>query len=126
MKLFFLTTLLCAFSVIVPASAQKRRPVNPSIERIAQKYKLLNAKADYVTVNGAPIAKETRFIQPEDEVVPDYSNLHQIALVRHGEPDILKTGKFTHEQARQYVTMYDSVGILVPDKPFLKLRTPRK
>lgn len=124
MKLFFLSTLLCTFWMVAPVLAQKKSPISQTIERIAQKYKTITANADYVTANGVPVAKETRFILPADEVVPDYSNLHQIALVRHGEPDLLKNGKFSFEEARQYVTRYDSVGIVVPDKPFFKIERP--
>lgn len=126
MKPFFLATLLITILHIVPAHAQKRSPIKQTIERIAQKYRTITAKADVVTANGMPVAKETRFILPEDEVVPDYSNLRQIALVRHGEPDIAKAGKFSFEEARQYVTMYDSVGIIMPDKPFFKIERPEE
>jgi len=115
-----------ALWLTTPACAQKQSAISKTIERIAQKYRVINAKADYVTANGVPVAKEVRFIQPEDKVVPDYSNLHQIALVRHGEPDIKKTGKFSFQEASKYVTRYDSVGIVVPDKPFFEIKDPEE
>jgi len=124
MKNIVLTTLICFFSAMLPASAQKKNRINQIIENIAKKYKALNAKAAYVTANGIPIAKVTRFIQPEDKVVPDYSSLHQIALVRHGEPDLQKTGKFSYDQAKLFLKNYDSVNIVVPDKPFFKIEKP--
>lgn len=124
MKNIVLTTLICFFWAMLPASAQKKNRMNQIIENIAKKYKALNAKAAYVTANGVPIAKVTRFIQPEDKVVPDYSSLHQIALVRHGEPDLTKTGKFSYDEARLFLKNYDSVNIVVPDKPFFKIEKP--
>ncbi|WP_161891222.1 histidine phosphatase family protein [Pontibacter russatus] len=126
MKSLFLATSLFAILNTFPSHAQQKSPIKQTIERIAQKYRTITANADVVTANGIPVAKETRFILPEDEVVPDYSNLRQIALVRHGEPDIAKTGKFSFEEARQYVTKYDSVGIVVPDKPFFEIERPEE
>ncbi|MCC9137441.1 phosphoglycerate mutase family protein [Pontibacter silvestris] len=114
-------TILVLFASL-SASAQRKNPNYQMIENIAQKYKELNAQAGYVKVNDVPVAQDTRFIRPEDEVVPDYNNLRQIALVRHGEPDLLKDGKFSFKEARQFVKDYDSVGIVVPDKPFLNIK----
>lgn len=119
-----LITLVIAFLTILSVSAQRKSPAYQMIEKIAQKYKELNAQADYVKVNGKPVAQDTRFIRPEDEVVPDYSQLRQIALVRHGEPDLLKSGKFSFEEAGKFVKDYDSVGIVVPDRPFLNIENP--
>ncbi|MCC9165634.1 histidine phosphatase family protein [Pontibacter harenae] len=125
MKLLFLI-LSFGLLIIAPVSAQNTKQIQQTVEQIAQKYRTLDAQADYVKANGVPIAKETRFIQPEDEVVEEYSSLKQIALVRHGEPDINKTGKFSHQEAQRYVTRYDSVGIVVPDKPFFEIKDPKE
>ncbi|WP_439883105.1 histidine phosphatase family protein [Pontibacter sp. MBLB2868] len=124
-KLYF-STLFCAFIAILPASAQHKKTPEQAIENIEAKYKELSAQEDYVRVNGVPVAQNTRFIQPEDQVVEDYSNLRQIALVRHGEPALVKTGKFSDEEARQFLSAYDSVGIVVPDKPFLTVKDPEE
>lgn len=74
-----------------------------------------------MTAKGRPVAKSTRFIEPEDEVIPNYGKLRQIALIRHGEPDLTKTGKFSYNEARQFLVHYDSVGIVVPDEPFFNV-----
>ena len=115
------TSLICALLAVLQAAAQVEYPKQQIIQSIASKYTELNAEADYVTANGVPVVKSTRFIAPEDKVVPDYSNLRQVALVRHGEPDLVKTGKFSHEEARQFLVNYDSVGIVVPDEPFFNV-----
>lgn len=119
MRELYLTILFCVSIAILPASAQHKNAAAQDIENIEAKYRELSTEADFVKVNGVPVAQNTRFIQPEDQVVEDYSNLRQIALVRHGEPDLEKTGKFSFDEARQYLQNYDSVGIIVPDKPFL-------
>ena len=124
MKKLTSALLLCLF--FIPAIAQYKKAPDSVIDKIAAKYRALNAEAEFVKVNGVPVAQHTRFIQPEDAVVEDYSNLRQIALIRHGEPDLVKTGKFTFEQARQFLVDYDSVGIIQPDKPFLTISNPEE
>ncbi len=117
-----MTTLICTFLGVLPAAAQTQLSGHEVIENISGKYQELNAEAAYVTAAGAPVAQATRFIEPEDQVVKDYGKLRQIALVRHGEPDLVKTGKFSHEQAQRYIAAYDSVGIVVPEKPFFQVQ----
>ncbi|WP_347156995.1 phosphoglycerate mutase family protein [Pontibacter chitinilyticus] len=125
MRILLLLSLFLGLLAVIPAQAQKKKKrLNQTIENIIRKYKALNAKAAYVKANGVPVAKATRFIQPEDKLVPDYSQLHQIALVRHGEPDLVKTGKFSYREARKFLLNYDSVGIIVPDKPFFHIKAP--
>lgn len=116
-----LVIAVCALLSALPAAAQVQLPTDHIIENITGLYDELDAKADYVTANGLPVAKSTRFIESEDEVVADYGNLRQIALVRHGEPELVKTGKFSYEEANRFLIDYDSVGIVVPDKPLFNV-----
>ncbi|WP_162056342.1 histidine phosphatase family protein [Pontibacter pamirensis] len=121
MARLLLTPIFCALLAALPAAAQVQLPKHHIIQNIAGIYEYLNAEASHVTVNGAPVSPSTRFISPEDEVIADYSNLRQIALVRHGEPELTKTGKFSYEEASQFLVNYDSVGIVVPDEPFFNV-----
>jgi broad specificity phosphatase PhoE len=116
-KLIFkgLVLVLLAF---LPAGCESNAMQNDPIARLEQKYKELNASAEFVTVNGVPVAQKTRFIREEDGVLENYGQLRQIALIRHGEPDLRKTGKFTYDEAKAFITDYDSVGIVLPDEPF--------
>lgn len=91
------------------------------IEKIEEKYEELRKSSGFVQAKGKEVAQSLRFIQPEDQVIKDYSKLKQIALVRHGEPDIEKSGKFSSKEAGLYFKCYDSVCIIVPDKPFFNL-----
>ncbi|MBC5991520.1 histidine phosphatase family protein [Pontibacter cellulosilyticus] len=109
-----------------PSVAQHKKGTELVIDKIAAKYRELSTNAEFVKVNGTPVAQHTRFIQPEDAVVEDYSNLRQIALIRHGEPDLEKNGKFSYDEARKFLINYDSVGIIRPDKPFLTVQKPEE
>lgn len=42
--------------------------------------------------------------------------IKQIILIRHGEPDIIKTGWFSHKKVLEYSKQYDKVGVLASDK----------
>lgn len=121
MERLFYITVAFALLTLVAASCKEKSGEKQLVERLEDKYKEISREAEYVTVNGAPVAQKTRFIQPEDKVVADYSNLKQIALIRHGEPDLEKTGKFTYDDAKSYIKNYDSVGIILPDNPFFML-----
>lgn len=121
MERLFFTVLALAMLVMSTASCQEKDMQRQIIKNLEEKYKALSNEAEYVSVNGVPVAQKVRFIQPDDEVVPDYSELRQIALVRHGEPDLPKTGKFSYDQAKDYIKHYDSVGIILPDQPFFML-----
>ena len=94
---------------------------NQLIERIEYFYEQQGQEAAFVTVDGEPVARKIRFVRAEDELVPDSLELKQIALIRHGEPDLAKTGRFSYEEAKEYMKNYDSVGILVPDEPFFEV-----
>ncbi|WP_224997507.1 histidine phosphatase family protein [Cesiribacter sp. SM1] len=85
------------------------------------KYKELNRNADFVTANGVPVAQELHFVEPNKNLLPENAQVRQIALIRHGEPDLTKTGQFTYEEAKSFIRNYDSVGIIIPDRPFFKL-----
>ena len=116
--------LVCLCFAVVPASAQDKKTSDLVFENIAAKYRELSTSAEAVKIADAPVAYQTRFIQPEDNVVKDYGKLRQIALIRHGEPDLKKTGKFSNEEARKFLMDYDSVGIIRPDRPFLTVSRP--
>ncbi|MFD3002712.1 histidine phosphatase family protein [Pontibacter toksunensis] len=121
MARLLITSLICTLLAVLPAAAQVQYPKQQIIQSIVGKYAEINSEADYVTANGKPVAKSTRFIEPEDEVMPNYGKLRQIALIRHGEPDLTKTGKFSYGEAKQFLVNYDSVGIVVPDEPFFNV-----
>lgn len=88
------------------------------LEPVKEKYEQMNEEAEFVSVDGVPVARKTRFIQNEDKLLPEGSSLKQIALIRHGEPDLDKLGRFGYEDAKKYIRSYDSVGIILPDQPF--------
>lgn len=44
------------------------------------------------------------------------ASVDQIILIRHGEPDILKTGWRNRKEAIQFMQLYDSVGVLTFSK----------
>lgn len=97
-----------------------------AIEVLREKYEALNERAEYVSVAGEAVAKKVQFLELSDEIMPESAELQQIALIRHGEPDLNKIGKFNYEEAKQYIKSYDSVGILVPDEPFFVLEEEDK
>jgi broad specificity phosphatase PhoE len=103
------------------ASAQNKFQNSSVIDYIKKTYKDIRGNAAQVFSNGKIIAKQIRFIQAEDHALEDYSNLRQIALIRHGEPDMTKTGKFSGLQAAEYIVCYDSVCIIEPEAPFFVL-----
>jgi hypothetical protein len=107
--------------IMISSAGNRRNPDHDTIERIEQKYKALRKHALYVKANGVPVARSIRFIQKSDRIGGDFNKLRQIALIRHGEPDIQKDGKFTCDEANQFLKCYDSVCIIVPEKPFFYL-----
>lgn len=118
----FLTSLLYAVLAVVTAGCQQQKDMQEQvIEILEEKYKEQNRNAEFVTVDDVPVAQKVKFVEPEEELLPDTANLRQIALIRHGEPDLLKNGQFSYEQAKDYIKNYDSVGIMVPDEPFFIL-----
>lgn len=40
--------------------------------------------------------------------------VQQIVLIRHGEPDLNKQGKFSRKEAKSFLVAYDTVGIILP------------
>lgn len=100
------------------ASAQNKHQNSKSIKKIKKHYKNLLKSSSYVVANGKKAARQIKFLQPQDNVIDNYDNLQQIALIRHGEPDMLKSGKFSRNEAAEYIKCYDSVCIIVPDAPF--------
>lgn len=94
------------------------RQEDPNLEVVKARYEQLSREAGFVTVNNVPVAQKVRFIREEDQLLPDSLELKQIALIRHGEPDLQKGGRFSYEEAKQYMMNYDSVGIMLPDEPF--------
>jgi broad specificity phosphatase PhoE len=91
------------------------------VDKAQNLYERLDDNAEFVTIEEIPVVRKTRFLQEEDNLVPEYSHLRQIALIRHGEPDLLKTGRFSFEDAKTYIKNYDSVKIIEPDEPFFML-----
>lgn len=83
-------------------------------------YSKMDREAEFVTVDGVPVARKIRFLKEreEDSLISGELEIRQIALVRHGEPDLEKEGLFDYEGAKEYIKNYDSVGIVVPDEPF--------
>ncbi|MFD1185845.1 histidine phosphatase family protein [Pontibacter rugosus] len=120
----FIFTLVVVLLSAISVHAKGNHGHQPAIENLEDKYKEIGATATYVAAKGVPVAQELRFLEEEEVELPANSSLRQIALVRHGEPALLKTGKFSYNQARQFVQDYDSVGIVVPDTPFLKVENP--
>lgn len=91
------------------------------IDTIKTWYSQQDAKAACVSTNGTPAAKAIRFVSPSDGLVTNYENLQQIALIRHGEPDLVKTGKFSRREAKKFLINYASAGIVVPGKRFFSV-----
>lgn len=106
---------------IINSTAKKNDLLHEVIEKIEEKYKDLRNKAPFIKAKGVPVAQSLRFIQASDSTIKDYSKLRQIALVRHGEPDMEKNGKFTGDEANLFLKCYDSVCIIVPEKPFFNI-----
>lgn len=52
-----------------------------------------------------------RFIQAEDQLIPEGKELLQIMLIRHGKPIINKKGYFNFYEAEGYIKEYDSTGV---------------
>jgi broad specificity phosphatase PhoE len=117
--LFFSLALLVTpgFSKI---KQQKDTP-DSVIEKIEKKYNALSKTAPFIKANGKEVCQSLRFIQKEDNIINDYGKLKQIALIRHGEPDMDKTGQYTCAEANQFLKCYDSVCIIVPEKPFFEI-----
>lgn len=97
------------------------RKEKKTVEQIENFYEQLNEQAPFVTVADVPVAQKIRFVQEADLALPEGMELKQIALIRHGEPDLHKTGRFSYEEAKEYIKNYDSVGILVPNEPFFQV-----
>jgi broad specificity phosphatase PhoE len=116
LPLFFLMTTL-----IYSSSEGKDKNPDDIIENIENKYEQLYASSPSVIARGKEVAKGVRFMQPEDNVVGDFSKLRQIALVRHGEPDMVLDGEFTSDEANNYLQCYDTVCIIVPESPFFQI-----
>lgn len=91
------------------------------LKQIENFFEEMDAQAEFVSVEGVPVARKVRFIQEEEMLLPDSLELKQIALIRHGEPALEKEGRFSYEEAKQYMKNYDSVGILIPDEPFFQV-----
>ncbi|AHM62527.1 hypothetical protein D770_21390 [Flammeovirgaceae bacterium 311] len=121
MNRLFYTLFFIAMLVIVSAGCQEKDMQEQLVKNLETKYKELNNNAAYVTANGVPIAQELHFVEPDQNFLPQNSRVRQIALIRHGEPDLVKTGKFTYEEAKSFIKNYDSVGIVIPDRPFFIL-----
>lgn len=94
------------------------RQGDSTLDPVKERYKQLSREAGFVTVNGVPVAQKTRFIREDEKLLPNGRQLKQIALIRHGEPDLSKQGRFSFDEAKQYMLNYDSVGIMLPDQPF--------
>ncbi|GAA4316538.1 histidine phosphatase family protein [Nibribacter koreensis] len=98
--------------------------MHQTIKSIEAKYMEMGAEATYVTAKGKPVAQRISFLDENDLALPSGSKIRQIALIRHGEPDLRKTGKFSYQEAKRFVADYDSVGIVVPDASFFSLTNP--
>ncbi|GAB3832598.1 hypothetical protein [Pontibacter rugosus] len=111
---------------ITSVDAKDKEGLHHTIKAIAAKFEAMGAGASYVTANGKPVAQQVSFLQEEGLTLPVNGNLRQIALIRHGEPDLQKTGKFSYNQARKFAVDYDSVGIVTPDAPFFEIQDPEE
>jgi len=124
MKSIHVTFLFILGLILAPdwlnASIPYKEKPSSVIEKIERKYEEIRKTAPSIKTNNVSV-KTIRFIQESDNLLPDYSKLHQIVLIRHGEPDINKCGKFTCDEANQFLKCYDSVCIVVPEKPFFQL-----
>lgn len=120
-SILLFSILLTVSTIMVTATGNSNHPPKVVIEKIEKKYEEMSVKAPFVKVKGQSVAKTIRFIQPTDNTIGDYSKLRQIALVRHGEPDLKKDGTFTCDEASEFLKCYDSVCIIVPEKPFFEV-----
>lgn len=125
MKKFFPLILFCMAIAMIPllgaTSKKDKNLLEAVIEKIEKKYHQLREQSPFVKAKGKPVAQSMRFIQPDDQVIQDYSKLRQIALIRHGEPDMIKSGKYTSDEANMFLKCYDSVCIIVPEKAFFEV-----
>jgi hypothetical protein len=121
--LFFIGLILSSYKL---NSAPVAEDPSAIIEKIEQKYEAIRKEAPSIKTNGAPVAKRIRFIQESDNVLKDYSKLRQIVLIRHGEPNINKCGKFNCDEANQFLKCYDSVCIIQPEEPFFQFSPNEK
>ncbi len=113
--------VLVAFSAI---NAKGNSLLHQTVQSIEAKFMELSRSATYVTAKGKPVAQRISFLDENDLVLPAGTKIRQIALIRHGEPDLRKTGKFSYQEAKRFVAEYDSVGIVVPDASFFNLPNP--
>lgn len=120
-SLSLLFILIALFNMSLKEAEKIKKSPEDIIEGIENKYKELQMTSPSVKAKGKEVAKIIRFIQPEDKLINDYSKLKQIALVRHGKPDMELEGQFTSDEANQYLKCYDSVCIIVPEKPFFQI-----
>ncbi|AMM52766.1 alpha-ribazole phosphatase [Rufibacter sp. DG15C] len=98
--------------------------MHQTIKSIEAKYMEMGSKSAFVTAKGKPVAQNVSFLNENDLVLPSRSKILQIALIRHGEPDLRKIGKFSYKEASRFVADYDSVGIVVPDASFFNIQSP--
>lgn len=117
----FVTALLTALPNLMISAGKYVESEEDIIEKIENRYNTMKQTSPFIQAKGVTVAQSIRFIQPEDNMLQDYSKLKQIALVRHGEPDMDKTGKYTCDEANQFLRCYDSVCIIVPETPFFHL-----
>ena len=115
--------IIVAFAV-TSVDAKDNDALHETISALAAKYEVVDTAAPYVTLKGQPVAQQVSFLQEEDLTLPVKSSLRQIALIRHGEPDLQKAGKFSFQDAKQFAVDYDNVGIVEPDDSFFKIRNP--
>jgi hypothetical protein len=121
-KAFFLPALvLLVLSSVNVNAADFDHLVLKSIEA---KYKEMGEAAPYVTAKGKSVAQQVSFLQEAELALPSGSRIRQIALIRHGEPDLRKTGKFSFKEASRFIADYDSAGIVVPDGSFFNFPSP--
>lgn len=118
--------LLLLFTALTHKTLPEIRVTNDDdphevVEMIRKKYDRWSEKAGFIKAGGKNKAQITRFIRSDDHLVANFGKLHQIALVRHGQPDMQLKGKFTSEEANQYLNCYDSVCVLVPKEPFFQI-----
>ena len=116
--------LVLATFAITSVNAKGNDGLHETISALAAKYEAMSTVAPYVTIKGQPVAQQVSFLQEEALILPTNSSIRQIALIRHGEPDLEKTGKFTFQDARQFAVDYDNVGIVRPEDSFFKTQNP--
>ncbi|MBC3538347.1 histidine phosphatase family protein [Rufibacter sediminis] len=123
-RLFLVPTLVLITLLSVQAEGTKL--LHQTIQSIEARLTELSRNASYVTANGKPVAQRISFFNEEDLALPVGSKVRQIALIRHGEPDLRKVGKFSYREANQFAADYDSVGIIVPDTSFFNIQNPNQ